>query len=64
MIKESDRDFALEIEKLIKETCAAIDSAYMSEDFLSSANESFDRIPSLKNLKTLLEKDVNPSDPS
>jgi hypothetical protein len=64
MIKESDMDFVLEIERLIRETCSAIDSAYMSEEFLTSANESFDKIPSLRSLKTQMEKDGNPTDPS
>lgn len=59
-----DDDFALEIERLVEETCAAIDSAYMSEEFLTAANESFNRIPIFKTLQEQAEKDGNTTNPA
>lgn len=59
-----DLDFATALEQLIADTCAAIDSAYMSEDFLESANEAFDKIPIFKSLKQQAEQDGDKTDPA
>jgi hypothetical protein len=58
------KDFASQIEQLIADTCAAIDSAYLSEDFLESANKSYDRIPILRDLGSQAEKDGDTTDPA
>jgi hypothetical protein len=64
MNQSDPKGFAAHIEQLISDTCAAIDSAYLSEDFLKSANESFDRIPILRDLGSQAEKDGNTTDPA
>lgn len=64
MITNNSKDFASQIEQLIADTCAAIDSAYLSEDFLQSVNESFDRIPILRDLGSQAEKDGDTTDPA
>lgn len=64
MISDEDKNFAIMLERMIEETCASIDSAYLSEDFLASANESFDKIPIFRSLRAEAENNGDPTDAS
>ena len=45
--EKDDLDFAQKILDLVKDTCSAIDSALMSEDFVTQIDESFGEIPNI-----------------
>ena len=55
-------EFGKEIENLVKSTIAAMDSAFMSDDFLESADKSFNEIPNFMSKMSLAEDHVDSSD--
>lgn len=55
-------DFGKEIEALIRGTISALDSAFMSDDFLESADKSFGEIPNFMSKMSLAEEHVDSSD--
>lgn len=63
--EQTDLDFAQKILDLVKETCSAIDSAFMSEDFVKQVDESFGEIPNIAgDSHTPAENHVNASNSS
>jgi hypothetical protein len=60
----SNKDFAQEIEQLLEEAAASINSALLSDEFMISFKQAIGEIPNLVGAHTQQEQDANSSDAS